>query len=112
MLSGMAEYMLIMTAVGDESEAERLAREIAGARLAAAVQIIGPVRSFYWWKGDLVDAREWQVQIKTTKERLGDIAAHIRANHSYETPGILALKIEAGSREYLDWISAETGTGA
>jgi periplasmic divalent cation tolerance protein len=108
----MAEYMLVVTAVDSAEEAERLARGIADARLAASVQIIGPIRSFYWWKGELVDAREWQIQVKTTKERLGDLAAYIKANHSYETPGILALKIEAGSREYLDWISAETRTGA
>jgi periplasmic divalent cation tolerance protein len=104
--------MLVMTAVDSAEEAERLARGIAGARLAASVQIIGPNRSFYWWKGELVDAREWQLQVKTTKERLSDLAAYIKANHSYETPGILGLKIEAGSREYLDWISTETTTGA
>jgi periplasmic divalent cation tolerance protein len=108
----MTEYMQVVTTVDSDDEAERLARGIAGDRLAASVQIIGPIRSFYWWKGELVDAREWQIQIKTTKERLGDVAAYIKANHSYETPGILALKIEAGSREYLDWISAETSTGA
>jgi periplasmic divalent cation tolerance protein len=108
----MAEYMQVETSVDSEAEAERLARGIAGERLAACVQIIGPIRSFYWWQGELVDAREWQIHIKTTKERLGDVATYIKANHSYETPGILGLKIEAGSREYLDWISAETRTGA
>jgi periplasmic divalent cation tolerance protein len=108
----MAEYMQVETTVDSEDEAERLARGIAGERLAACVQIIGPIRSFYWWKDDLADAREWQLQIKTTKERLADVAAYIKANHSYETPAIVALKIEAGSREYLDWISAQTAAGA
>ena len=108
----MTEYMQVVTAVDSEAAAERLARGIAGERLAASVQIIGPIRSFYWWQGDLIDAREWQIQIRTTKERLGDLAMYIKANHSYEIPGILALKIEAGNREYLDWITAETRTGA
>jgi periplasmic divalent cation tolerance protein len=107
----MDEYMLVITAVDSAEEAERLARGIAGARLAASVQIIGPARSFYWWKGDLIDALEWQIQIKTTKERLGDVAAYIRANHGDEIPRIIGLRIEAGSREYLGWISAETRTG-
>ena len=108
----MATFMQVVTAVDSEEEAERLAHGIAGARLAASVQIVGPIRSFYWWKGDLVDAREWQIQVKTTTERLGEIEAYIKANHSYETPGIMAVEIQWGSREYLDWISAETRTGA
>jgi periplasmic divalent cation tolerance protein len=107
----MTEYMQVVTTVDSEAEAERLTRAIVGERLAACVQIVGPVRSFYWWKGDLAEGREWQVQMKTTKDRLGDLAAYLKANHGYETPEILGLKIEAGSREYLDWISAETRTG-
>ena len=108
----MATFMQLVTAVDSEEEAQRLARGIASARLAASAQVVGPIRSFYWWKGDLVDAREWQIQVKTTRERLGEVEAYIKANHSYETPGIMAVEIQWGSREYLDWISAETRTGA
>ena len=108
----MAEYMLVVTAVDSEEEAERLARGIAGARLASSVQIDSPIRSFYWWKGELVDAREWRLTMKTASARLGELEAYIKAHHSYETPGIFATEIQWGSREYLDWISAETGTGA
>lgn len=108
----MATFMQVVTAVDSEEEAQRLALGIASARLAASVQIVGPIRSFYWWKGDLVEAREWQIQVKTTMERLDSIEAYIKANHSYETPAIMATEIRWGSREYLDWISAEAGTGA
>lgn len=108
----MATFMQVTTAVDSEEEAQRLARGIASARLAASVQIVGPIRSFYWWKGDLVEAREWQIQVKTIMERLGELETYIKENHSYETPGIMAVEIRWGSREYLDWISAETGTGA
>jgi periplasmic divalent cation tolerance protein len=108
----MVEYMLVVTAVDSEEEAEGLARGIAGARLAASVQIDGPIRSFYWWKGGLVDAREWRITMKTVAGRLGELEEYIKANHSYETPGIFATEIEWGSREYLNWISVETGIGA
>jgi periplasmic divalent cation tolerance protein len=104
----MTEFMQVVTAVDNEEEAVRLARGIAGARLAASVQIVGPIRSFYWWKGELTDAREWQIQIRTTTERLDDLEAYIKANHSYETPGIAATEFRWGSPEYLGWISAET----
>lgn len=104
----MADFILVVTAIDNEDSAEQLARGIAGARLAASVQIVGPIKSLYWWKGDLVEAREWQLTMKTTSERLSELEAYIKAHHSYETPGIIATEIPWGSREYLDWITAET----
>ena len=108
----MADFMQVVTTVDSEEAAEQLARGITGARLAACVQIVGPIKSLYWWHGELEDAREWQLVIKTTSERLPALEAHIKANHSYETPEITATEIPWGSREYLDWISAETRTDA
>ena len=108
----MSDFVQVVTAIDREESAERLARGIAGARLAASVQIVGPIKSFYWWKGELVEAREWQLTMKTTSDRLPELEAHIKQNHSYETPGIIATEIPWGSREYLDWITAETRTDA
>jgi periplasmic divalent cation tolerance protein len=112
MLGCMADFMQVVTTVDSEEAAERLARGITGARLAACVQIVGPIRSLYWWQGALDDAREWQLIIKTTTARLGELEAHIKANHPYETPEITATEIPWGSQEYLGWISAETRTDA
>jgi periplasmic divalent cation tolerance protein len=106
----MAEFIQVVTAIDGEDLAQRLARGITESRLAASVQIVGPIKSFYWWKGDLVEAYEWQLTMKTTSERLSELEAHIKENHSYETPGIIATEIPWGSREYLDWITAETRT--
>lgn len=104
--------MQVVTTVDSEVSAEQLARGITGERLAACVQIVGPIRSVYWWQGELEDAREWQLVIKTTSGRLAELEAHIKANHSYETPEITGTEIPWGSREYLDWISTETRTDA
>jgi len=106
----MATFLQVVTAVDSEDSAERLARSITGTRLAASVQIVGPIKSFYWWKGELIQAREWQLTMKTTSDRLAELEAYIKENHSYETPGIIAMEIPWGSREYLDWITAETRT--
>lgn len=108
----MADFMQVVTTVDSEDAAEQLARGITGARLAACVQIVGPIKSLYWWQGELEEAREWQLIIKTTTDRLPALEAHIKANHSYETPEITAAEIPWGSREYLGWISAETQTDA
>jgi periplasmic divalent cation tolerance protein len=108
----MADIMQVVTTVDSEDAAEQLARGITGRRLAACVQISSPIRSLYWWQGDLEEAREWQLTIKTTADRLSELEAYTKENHSYETPEITATEIAWGSREYLDWISAETRTGA
>lgn len=108
----MTEFMQVVTTVDSEESGERLARGIVDARLAACVQIVGPIRSLYWWQGTIDDAREWQLVIKTTSERLSALESHIKENHSYDTPEITATLIPWGSREYLDWISAETRTDA
>ena len=108
----MADFMQVVTTVDSEEAAEQLARGITGARLAACVQIVGPIKSVYWWQGELEEAREWQLIIKTTTGRITELEAHIKENHSYDTPEITATVISGGSDEYLDWISAETRTDA
>ena|ERR1039457_703448 len=104
----MPDYMQVLTTVDSAEEAERLGRSITGARLAACVQIVGPIRSLYWWQDEVEDAQEWQLLIKTTAERFPALEAHIKANHSYETPEIIITPIVGGSAEYLGWISEET----
>jgi periplasmic divalent cation tolerance protein len=106
----MADFVQVVTTTDSEDAAELLARGIVGARLAACVQIVGPIKSLYWWQGELEEAREWQLIAKTTSDRFPQLEAHIKENHSYETPEITVTEIPGGSREYLDWISAETRT--
>jgi periplasmic divalent cation tolerance protein len=108
----MDNYMRVVITVDSEDAAETLAHGIANERLAAGVQIVGPIRSVYWWHGKLEDTREWQLIMMTTSDHLSALEAHIKDNHSYETPQIIATCIAWGSREYLDWISAETRTVA
>jgi periplasmic divalent cation tolerance protein len=104
----MADFLQVVTTVDSEDVAERLARGITGARLAACVQIVGPIKSIYWWQGELEEAREWQLLIKTTTGRIAELEDYIRENHGYDTPEITATVISGGNDEYLDWITAET----
>jgi len=104
----MTGYMQVLTTVDSAEAAERLGRSVVGARLAACAQIVGPIRSLYWWQGKVDDAQEWQILMKTTSEQLPALEGHIKANHSYDTPEIISTPIPWGSREYLTWISEET----
>lgn len=100
------EYVQVLTTAGSEREAERIGAVLIERRLAACVQVLGPVASRYRWRGEVEEAREWQCLAKTEAARYAEVEATIREAHSYEEPEIVAVPIVAGSRGYLDWISA------
>lgn len=102
----MTEYVQVLTTTGSEHEAERIASMLLERRLAACVQVLGPIASRYRWKGEIEEAREWQCLAKTEAARYAEVEAAIRAAHSYEEPEIVATPIVAGSSGYLGWISA------
>jgi periplasmic divalent cation tolerance protein len=93
-----------MTAAGSEEEAGRIAALLVERRLAACVQVIGPITSRYRWQGEVEEAREWQCLAKTTRAAYERVEAAIRDVHSYDEPEIIATPIVAGSAGYLAWI--------
>lgn len=101
----MAEYLQVMTTAGSEEEAERISSVLIDRRLAACVQVAGPIASRYRWRGEIEEDREWQCLAKTEAARYPDVEAAIREVHSYDEPEIVATPIVAGSRGYLDWVS-------
>jgi periplasmic divalent cation tolerance protein len=103
-----AIYLQVTTTTDSRAEAERLARVMVERRLAACAQIVGPITSTYWWKGSMETAEEWMTAMKTTEEKSAQLIAAIRAEHSYETPDIVAVSIVDGLPDYLKWISQET----
>lgn len=104
----MTEFIQVSTTTGKREEAERISQEIVGKRLAACVQVIGPVTSYYRWKGNQEKAEEWLLIIKTKNDLYPRLEEAIKKMHSYEVPEIVAVPVVAGSREYLDWIKTET----
>jgi periplasmic divalent cation tolerance protein len=104
----MDEFLQVTTAVSSREEAERIAAALVERRLAACVQIVGPVRSVYRWKGAVEQADEWLCIIKTVGPQYGDVEAAICELHSYECPEVIATPVAAGSAAYLEWLAAET----
>lgn len=102
------EHVVAITTTDSEESAGRLARAIVEARLAACVQVGGPVRSVYRWDGAVQEDREWQLWVKTTYDRLAPLTDFIKANHSYDTPEVVALPVVGGSPEYLEWVTEAT----
>ena len=73
-------------------------------RLAACVQVVGPVESRYRWEGRVETATEWLCVAKTTAERYDELEAAIGELHSYDVPEILAVPVVRGSAAYLRWL--------
>jgi periplasmic divalent cation tolerance protein len=99
------ELVQVLTTAGSEQEAERIAAALVDGRLAACVQVVGPIASRYRWQGEVETAREWQCLAKTTLAVCREVEAAIRAVHSYDEPEIIATPIVAGSPGYLAWIA-------
>jgi periplasmic divalent cation tolerance protein len=96
--------LVVLTTTPNVAEAESLAQKIVEARLAACVQILPNIISFYSWKGAVQKDSEQLLLIKTLPERFPELEKFIESNHSYETPEIVALSAEKVSESYLNWI--------
>lgn len=95
---------MIITTVPDAIEAEALAKAAAEQRLAACVQVIPNLLSYYHWKGKLEVSEECQLQFKTLDERAADLMEMIKSEHSYETPEIIKVGIHAIDQDYAEWV--------
>lgn len=102
-------HIVVLTTTSTEGQAQALAHSLVEVRLAACVHI-EPLRSVYRWKGEVCDEPEWRLAIKTTAERFEALERHIKERHSYETPEIVRIEIDGGSREYLRWIDESVGS--
>ena len=99
---------VVVTTTDSAEEAERLARGLVAARLAACAQIVGPVRSAFRWEGSVSVETEWQLVVKTAAARVDELTAWIVAHHSYDVPEVIALPIEGGHETYLTWVADES----
>jgi periplasmic divalent cation tolerance protein len=104
----MKTYFQVTTTTETKEQAENIAQHLVEAKLAACVQIVGPITSIYRWKGKVENTQEWLCLIKTRDDLYNKVEAAIKNQHPYETPEIIAVPIVKGSKEYLQWISEET----
>jgi periplasmic divalent cation tolerance protein len=103
----MTDKIVVFSTCGSQEEAELLARRLVEARLAACVNVIMQIRSFYRWQGKIEESGEWLLVIKTSRDVFDEVRAVLEAAHSYELPEVLALPVVAGSPNYLAWLERE-----
>lgn len=103
-LHGDTGALLVITTIDDGDTATALAREAVEQHLAACVHILVPGRSVYLWQGQVEEAEEQTLLLKTSAERYQALETWLVARHPYETPEIIAVPISAGLDDYIDWI--------
>jgi periplasmic divalent cation tolerance protein len=99
---------IVFVMAGSENEAAKIAQTLVEERLAACVNVIGPARSIYRWRGVVEDEREYLLMIKTRMRLFARVERRVRDLHSYEVPEIVAIPLAAGSRRYVEWIFEST----
>ncbi len=105
----MTDKVVVLVTCGSNEEAERIARVLVEAQLAACVNILGPVRSIYRWEGKLNDDQEVLLLIKTSRSLFDQVRRAVEKAHSYEVPEVICLPIIDGASNYLNWLTDSVG---
>ena len=100
--------VVVLTTVGESTDAAAFGRVLVADRLAAFVNVLPPMTSLYRWKGAIEEDREQQLVIKTTRDRVPAIEARFHELHPYELPEFVVLSAEASSA-YLGWLRESVG---
>ena len=98
-----SSVVIVLTTLGASADAGAIARTLVDERLAACVNILQPMTSFYRWKGATEEDREQQLVMKTTPQRLDALARRLRELHPYELPECIVLEAKA-SNAYGSWV--------
>ncbi len=99
-----SRVVLVLSTIGDEEAAARIARELVERRLAACVNIVPGVRSIYRWQGRVEDERELLLIVKSTHDRRAELVEAIGRLHPYDVPEIVALDPVDVAPVYASWL--------
>src|SRR5438105_5996587 len=99
-----SRLLVVLMTAPDRDEASRIAEMLVNSGLAACVQLLPEIQSVYRWKGEVERNSEALLLAKTTSDKFGELDRAVREIHSYETPEIIALPVNAVSESYLKWL--------
>ncbi|MBC7232992.1 MAG: divalent-cation tolerance protein CutA [Chloroflexi bacterium] len=103
----MAGHLVVLITTSSTEEAQKIAHNLVGERLAACVNIVAPVHSVYRWRGEIQTDQEALLIVKTKADILEKLVQRVKQLHSYEVPEIIALPIISGAEDYLHWINEQ-----
>ncbi|MBD2137781.1 divalent-cation tolerance protein CutA [Anabaena sp. FACHB-1237] len=106
------EFIFVYVTCKDRAEALNIGKAVVEARLAACANIIDGMDIIYWWNSELQVEKEAILIMKSRRDLFAELTEKVKSVHSYEAPCVVALPIEQGNQDYLNWLMAETkGTG-
>jgi periplasmic divalent cation tolerance protein len=100
----MNECVVVLVTAPDADVAARIARTLVEEKLAACGNVLPQIRSIYRWEGNVEDAAEALLLLKTTRSRFKEVVDRVRQIHPYQVPEVVAVPIVAGLDAYLDWV--------
>lgn len=104
----MTDGIIILITASSDEEAQKIAKSLVDEHLAACVNIVPRIHSFFFWEGKTQDARETLLICKSRKPLMEKVISRVKSLHSYSVPEVIALPIIAGSSEYLNWVNEGT----
>lgn len=105
----MNSLIEVTTTLGCQEDARTLASKLIAARLAACVQIDGPIESVYRWQGQVQCEPEWRCTMKSIEELQDKLLAFIDEHHPYDVPEILVHSVAGVSDSYAAWLQEQVG---
>lgn len=104
----MTDGIIVLITASSRQEAEKIAASLVGEHLAACVNIVDGIHSFFFWEGKTQSASESLLICKSRKQVMDRLIARVKSLHSYSVPEIIAIPIVGGSPEYLAWVWEST----
>jgi periplasmic divalent cation tolerance protein len=105
----MTDKIVVFVTCGNLKEAEQLAKSLVEKRLAACVNLLPGVSSWYWWENKVTQDQEILLVMKSSRPRFAELEKEVLRLHSYGVPEIIALPVVEGSANYLNWIESSLG---
>lgn len=99
------KFVLALVTAPDMKTARRLARAALQERLIACANLFPKVESHYWWQRKIERSDEVMLVLKTTKRQLGALEKLVVANHPYDSPEFVVIRVAGGNKRYLDWLA-------
>ena len=104
----MTDYGVVFMTASSHAEAESIAENLVSHKLAACVNILPNIKSFYWWENKLCKDDELLLIAKIKNSNFKELEKAVKEIHSYDVPEVILLPIEAGANNYLEWIRQVT----
>lgn len=102
----MTDKIVVLVNCSTSDEAKNIGKYLVEQRLAACVNIIPMMQSWYWWEDKVTQDNEVLIIIKTSRKKFSKLEKEVVRLHSYAVPEVVALQIVEGSSNYLNWIDS------